>query len=108
MAQSFRGFQALPQALAKFPLPEGKCPHIHVFMNAQQTLLAEIENFLSVSGMAPGTFGHATVNDGKFVGRLRRGGSVTLETAERIRSYIATHSKSLTRGKTRRKDKCHA
>jgi len=77
-------------------------------MNAQQTLLAEVEAFLLVSGMAPGTFGHATVNDGKFVSRLRRGGSVTLETAERIRDFIASNSKAKVRGKTRRREKCHA
>lgn len=75
-------------------------------MNAQQTLLAEIEAFLLVSGMAPGSFGHATVNDGKFVGRLRRGGSVTLETAERIRQYIAENS-VVPRGKKQR-TKCVA
>ena len=75
-------------------------------MNAQQTLLAEIEAFLLVSGMAPGSFGHATVNDGKFVGRLRRGGSVTLDTAERIRKYIAENSVAL-RGKKQR-SKCVA
>lgn len=77
-------------------------------MNAQQTLLAEVEAFLLVSGMAPGTFGHATVNDGKFVARLRRGGSVTLETAERIREFIAINSKTKTRGRQRRREKCHA
>lgn len=54
-----------------------------------KALLAEIEKFLTWSGMRPGTFGNYTVRDGKLVQRLRTGGTVTLETATKIRNYIA-------------------
>jgi len=70
----------------------GQLPHIVTFMNAKQTLLSEVEKFLAVSGMKDSTFGHLTVNDGKFVARLRGGSSCTLETAERIRRFLAEHS----------------
>ena len=33
-----------------------------------------------------------TVNDGKFVGRLRDGGGLTLATVEKVRSFIADHA----------------
>ena len=75
-------------------------------MNAQQTLLFEVERFLELSGMAPGTFGHEAVNDGKLVGRLRNGSSCTLKTAERIRQYISENSERF-RGKKQRQ-KCVA
>ncbi|HEY8518548.1 MAG TPA: hypothetical protein VIN61_00590 [Gammaproteobacteria bacterium] len=39
--------------------------------------------------MAESTFGRQAVNDGKLCGRLRSGKGVTLETAEKIRSFIA-------------------
>ena len=55
-----------------------------------KTLLAEIEQFLARSGMRPSTFGHNTANDGKLVARLRRGRTVTLETAGRIKAFIQT------------------
>lgn len=51
-------------------------------------LVADIEAFLTSSGMAPTTFGRLAVNDGKFVGRLRHGGSVTLTTADRVRTFM--------------------
>ena len=55
-----------------------------------KALLAEIESFLAWSGMGTSAFGHATVKDGKLLQRLRKGGRVTLETASKIRSYIAS------------------
>lgn len=68
-------------------------------MNTHQALLNDIEAFLAVSGMAPATFGHETVNDGKFVSRLRNGGSCTLQTADRIRKYISENSMKPMRGR---------
>ena len=38
--------------------------------------------------MAESTFGRRVVNDGKFVTRLKSGGRITTETADRIRAYI--------------------
>lgn len=60
-------------------------------MTEAQSFLAEIERFLVRTGMAPGTFGKHTASDGKLVDRLRRGGSVTLVTADRIRKYMAEY-----------------
>jgi phosphopantothenoylcysteine decarboxylase / phosphopantothenate---cysteine ligase len=52
-------------------------------------LLAEIEAFLAATGVTPTKFGVAAVNDGHLVANLRRGNSVTLRTADRVRDYIA-------------------
>lgn len=58
-------------------------------MSAKQSLLREIETFLRTTGMKESAFGHKTNKDGKLLDRLREGGTVTLETAERIRKFIA-------------------
>ena len=52
-------------------------------------LLHEISDYCRGAGLAESTFGRLAVNDGKFVGRLREGGSVTAQTVERVRAYIA-------------------
>lgn len=57
-------------------------------MSETNQLLQEIEAFIGTAGMAASTFGRKAVNDGKLVGRLRSGSTVTLEKASRIRSYI--------------------
>jgi hypothetical protein len=59
-------------------------------------LLSEIENFLvhTHPKMAESTFGRLAVNDGKFVGRLRNGGGLTLTTAEKARAFIAAYTSS--------------
>jgi hypothetical protein len=57
-------------------------------MNATETLMDEIEAFSRKAGISPSTLGRKAVNDGKLIHRLKRGGSVTLETAERIREYM--------------------
>jgi phosphopantothenoylcysteine decarboxylase/phosphopantothenate--cysteine ligase len=57
-------------------------------MVSEQTLLEEIEAFLARSKLTPTKFGLAAVNDGHLVANLRRGHSVTLRTADRVRAYI--------------------
>jgi phosphopantothenoylcysteine decarboxylase / phosphopantothenate---cysteine ligase len=52
-------------------------------------LLGEIEGFLAQFGVTPSKFGVAAVNDGHLVAKLRRGSSVTLKTADRVRAYMA-------------------
>jgi hypothetical protein len=59
---------------------------------ANDQLLDEISAFCRASGMAESTFGRRAVNDGKFVARLRFGGRVTTQTAERVRSFIARNA----------------
>ena len=53
------------------------------------TLLHEIEMFLASSGMSATKLGMVAVNDGHLVANLRKGASVTLKTADRVRAYIA-------------------
>jgi phosphopantothenoylcysteine decarboxylase/phosphopantothenate--cysteine ligase len=55
---------------------------------ASRSLLAEIEAYLARSGIAATKFGIAAVNDGHLVANLRKGHSVTLKTADRVRAYI--------------------
>ena len=52
------------------------------------SLLLEIESFCRRHGMAESTFGRQAVNDGKLCVRLRSGKGVTLETADKIRSFM--------------------
>jgi hypothetical protein len=51
--------------------------------------------------MAESTFGRRAVNDGKLVSRLRIGGRVTMETVERVRTFMAEHRSIETRGLVR-------
>lgn len=55
-------------------------------------LLAEIQAFLDRSGMAERTFGWKAVNDKRLVEVLRGGASVTLDTAEAVRTFMAKHT----------------
>ena len=52
-------------------------------------LLAEIELYLAQTGLTPSKFGVAAVNDGHLVSNLRKGNSVTLKTADKVRAYLA-------------------
>jgi phosphopantothenoylcysteine decarboxylase/phosphopantothenate--cysteine ligase len=54
-------------------------------------LLGEIEAFLAARGLTATKFGLAAVNDGHLVAKLRRGGGVTLKTADRVRAYMRAH-----------------
>jgi hypothetical protein len=55
---------------------------------ATEQLLDEIEQFLDETLMRASTFGHKTVADGKLVERLRKGRTVTLDTASAIRQFM--------------------
>jgi hypothetical protein len=57
-------------------------------MSATEALLSEIEGFSLRAGIKPSTLGRKAINDGKLYERLKNGGSVTLETAERIRKWM--------------------
>ena len=56
---------------------------------AAKALLAEIERFLARTGATPTKLGLAAVNDGHLVANLRKGHSVTLKTADKVRAYMA-------------------
>jgi hypothetical protein len=53
-----------------------------------EALLRDIAQYCRGAGIAESTFGRLAVNDGKLVTRLRLGGRVTGETAERVRAFI--------------------
>lgn len=57
-------------------------------MNEDQKLLRDIDAFIARHAMAESTFGRLAVNDGKMVGRLRSGGSITLKTLARVRAFM--------------------
>lgn len=57
-------------------------------MDQLAALLQEIDAFIAERSMAETTFGRRSVNDGKFVARLRAGGNITFSTAERVRAFI--------------------
>ena len=61
-------------------------------MSTQTELLRDIEAFCAELKMAETTFGRLAVNDGKFVGRLRSGANMTLNTIERARRFLAARA----------------
>lgn len=63
-------------------------------MTEAQRLLQDIEAHIRATGMKATTFGRLAVNDGKLVGRLRSGGSVTLKTLDGIRAFIASAARA--------------
>jgi SAM-dependent methyltransferase len=66
-----------------------------------EQLLNEISDYCRRVGMAESTFGRRAVNDGKLVSRLRIGGRVTMETVERVRTFMTDHATLETRGLVR-------
>jgi len=66
-----------------------------------EQLLSEIADYCRRVGMAESTFGRRAVNDGKLVSRLRIGGRVTMETVERVRTFMLEHQSIETRGLVR-------
>lgn len=75
--------------LGNSPLTSGQKPISNAAMT-REDLLAEIDAFLANPKvkMTETTFGRLAVNDGKFVGRLRDGKGLTLETFEKVRAFI--------------------
>jgi hypothetical protein len=56
------------------------------------SLLKRIERHCRAAAIAETTFGRHVVNDGKLVGRLRSGRSITLATLRRIEAAIRRDS----------------
>ena len=54
-----------------------------------QSLLARIEAYCDANKVSLTTFGRKVVNDGKFVGRLQQGGTITLQTFARVNDFLA-------------------
>lgn len=62
---------------------------VPAMLNSAEQLLSDIEAFLDRQGMAPSTFGENACEYKNLVKRLRAGKTVTLETADRVRRYMA-------------------
>lgn len=58
-------------------------------MNIRQDLLERIAAYCAAHEISETTFGLRAVNDGKLVGRLRRGEGVTLATVEKVIKFTS-------------------
>lgn len=57
-------------------------------------LIDEIRSFLAKTEMGPSYFGKAACGNSELVERLEAGGTVTLVTAEKIRDFMRSRSRS--------------
>jgi hypothetical protein len=57
----------------------------------REALLQDIEGFLDRVGMTATKFGKLSVNDPTLVHRMRKGADVRMETAEKLRKFMAEH-----------------
>lgn len=57
-------------------------------MITNQSIIESIENHCSITGMAVSTFGRKVVNDGKLISRLRDGKPISIDTYNRIMTFI--------------------
>jgi hypothetical protein len=57
-----------------------------------QQLLADIEAFCQAFGVSPTAFGIRTMNDPAFVGMLRRGRVVRVDTYQHLMSWMSEYS----------------
>jgi phosphopantothenoylcysteine decarboxylase / phosphopantothenate---cysteine ligase len=74
---------------------------------AARELLAEIEAFLAETKGTPTKFGIAAVNDGHLVANLRKGYSITLKTADRVRGYIERERATISANAVSRETSVH-
>lgn len=64
-------------------------------MDTQEQLLIEIDAFLARTGMKESMFGYKAVNDGKLIGYLRSGRSITLRRFDQIRAFMRDYEKKV-------------
>lgn len=68
-----------------FPLQKwGRFPIFPIM----EKLIEEITAYCAAKGISPGTFGSYAIRDGKFFGRIAKGGECLPKTAERVRAYM--------------------
>lgn len=60
-------------------------------MSARQQFEFEIEAFLVRTGMSASALGLQTMNDHRFVARLRAGARVTVETMDKIKAFMEAY-----------------
>lgn len=59
--------------------------------NLSEKLLSEVNDFLRETGMGPSYFGKAASGNSELVTRLRAGGRVWPETADKVRIFMREH-----------------
>jgi hypothetical protein len=60
-------------------------------MTIREQLLGEIEEFLTRHGMSASRFGRLAANDTALVSRMRAGTAVRIDTADRLRQFMAEY-----------------
>jgi hypothetical protein len=60
-------------------------------VRTQDVVLAEIEAFLSRTGMGYSRFGRDSVNNPAIVWRMRKGLGITARTIDLLRAFMAKH-----------------
>ena len=65
---------------------------------SMERLLADVDAYLMKTGMAATTFGRKSVNDGKCLERLRKGGRAWPETVARIQSFMSQNPPARSHG----------
>jgi hypothetical protein len=58
-------------------------------MSTTSSVLRNIATYCAAAGIAETTFGKRFLNDGKFVPRLRAGGTMTLKTLDKVHEVLA-------------------
>lgn len=60
-------------------------------MSEREKLLKDIESFIAEHNMPETVFGVRAMNDTALLTKLRRGRSVRIDTAERLRKFMASY-----------------
>ena len=63
-------------------------------MSSREQFLAEIETFVATFQLSAKKFSLLAMGDGSFLLRIRKGGDVTLDTAEKVRRFMAGYRKA--------------
>lgn len=67
---------------------------MHTDTSPTSALLADVEAFLSVTGMGESYFGKRAVNNSELVKRLRAGRPILATTEANVRAFMASHQSS--------------
>jgi tRNA-dihydrouridine synthase len=65
-------------------------------MSDIEKVLADVDEYLSATGMKETTFGRLAVNDGKCIARLRKGGRAWPETIAKITEFMSSSREART------------
>lgn len=76
--------------MAKANLESVRMSKQHV-PTARDRMIQDIEAFLVEHGMRPTIFGKLALNDPALMGSLRQGRDLKLETADKIRRFMASY-----------------